>query len=239
MLVNNYKVLAQIYNHLMNDIEYVNWADYIYDIFEQSGNTKGNVLEIAAGNGNIAGYLSSKVKNLIISDKSVEMLKYPQLSIPKVCFDMMSIPFKCEFSFIYSTFDSINYILEFKQLKTFFKRIDTILEKGGCFTFDVALENNSIVVEKELNREGVFNGYFYSQTNKYNKKKRVHENTFYILDPTGSHYEEIHLQKIYKFEEYFKAIENTKLYVKSCYNAFTFKDATPEDERIQFVLKKR
>ncbi len=239
MLVNNYKIVAQIYNHLMNDIQYDSWADYIFDIYKDNVKKNGCVLEIAAGSGLIAGFLAEKFENLIITDKSNSMLATSQSLILKVCCDMTAMPFKNKFSFIYSTFDSVNYILEFKKLKCFFSQIERLLEKGGCFTFDVALENNSYIVEKELNREGVFNGYFYSQSNKYNKKKRIHENIFYIMGPDGKHFEEIHLQKIYRFEEYFKALEGTKLYIKDCFNAFTFDDANPENDRIQFVLIKR
>ncbi len=239
MLVNNYKIVASIYNHLMNDIEYDLWAEYIYDIYKSNVKKDGFVLELAAGCGNIAAKLTNKFSEFIITDKSDAMLKLSEATIPKICCDMKDLPFKNKFKFIYSTFDSVNYILDFPSLKKFFSQIENMLVKGGCFTFDVALENNSFIVEKELNREGVYNGYFYSQTNKYNRKKRIHENTFYIMGPDGKHYEEIHLQKIYKFEDYFKALENSKLYIKDCFNSFSFDDANPENERIQFVLIKR
>jgi ubiquinone/menaquinone biosynthesis C-methylase UbiE len=240
MLVNNYKIVAQIYNHLMNDVQYDIWANYIFDIYNVNAKKKNDkVLEIAAGSGIIAGLLEKRIKNLIITDISYPMLLNSMIKAPKVCCDMKALPFKNTFTFIYSTFDSINYLLDYKELKAFFRNIEFILEKDGCFTFDVALENNSYVVEKELNREGVYNGYFYSQSNKYYKRKRIHENTFYIIAPDGKHFEEIHLQKIYRFDEYFKALEGTKLYVKDCYNAFTFDEANAENERVQFVLKKR
>ncbi|MFH0734407.1 MAG: class I SAM-dependent methyltransferase [bacterium] len=239
MLVNNYKAISNIYNHLMIEIEYQEWADYIYDIYKKNKLPKGYSLELACGNGMVAKYLSPKLQHFIISDKSKEMLHtITEFKSNKICFDMLYLPLKNKYSFIYATFDSINYITDYKKLKLFFKNIDSVLVKGGCFTFDVSLEKNSLIVENELNREGIFNGYHYNQQSKYNKKNRIHENSFIIISPEGKHYEEIHIQKIYKFEDYFKAIDGTKLFVTSCYNSFSFDDAKPTDERVQFILKK-
>ncbi len=241
MLVDNYKVLAEIYNHLMYEVNYEAWAKYIYLIYVKNVKKKENILELASGCGNVSMHFGKNVKNLFITDKSFEMLKNtePKNYFNKVCCNMLWLPFKNKFNFIYSTFDSINYLLDFETLQVFFERIQNYIEKGGIFTFDVSLEKNSYIAEKILNREGVYNGYFYSQQSKYDKKKRIHENTFSIISPDGKNYEEIHLQRIYDIEDYFRAISKTNLYVKECYNAFTFDDFTSESERVQFILKKR
>ena len=156
MLVNNYKAIANIYNHLMIEIEYIEWADYIYDIYRKNRIPKGYSLELACGNGILAKFLSPKFNNFFISDKSKEMLfTIPEFNQNKICFDMLYIPLKNKYSFIYSTFDSVNYITNINNLKLFFANIDRLLIKGGCFTFDVSLEKNSLIVENDLNREGI------------------------------------------------------------------------------------
>jgi len=240
MLVENYKQLSFIYNHLMHEISYKEWADYIYAIYKKHKLPKGYSLELACGNGLIASELQKKIKLLVVSDKSKDMLKsFTIKGANKVCFDMINLPLNNKYAFIYSTFDSINYLTDYKKIKLFFKNIDNVLLPGGCLTFDVSLEKNSFTVEETLNREGVYNGYFYKQQSSYDKKKRIHENNFLIITPEGKHFEEIHIQKIYKFEEYFSAIEKTNLYVSNCYNSFSFDDASDSDERAQFVIKKR
>lgn len=240
MFVDNYKVIALIYDHLMAEIDYDSWTLYINEIKKKNKIKSGATLEIACGSGKIAELLMNSDEHLYVGDKSLSMLKnIKSKNLPKICFDMTFLPFKNQFSFIYSTFDSVNYILEKKQLKLFFKAIDKILAPKGCFTFDVSLENNSYKVIEELNREGVYQGYYYRQQSNFNKTKKIHENNFLIISPDGEHYEEIHLQKIYGFNDYFSALENTNLYVSNCYNAFTFDDAEPSDERAQFVIKKR
>ncbi len=240
MFVDNYKIVALIYDHLMTEIDYKGWTLYINEIKKKNKIKNGLTLEIACGSGKIAELLQNSVEHLYVGDKSFSMLKnIKSETIPKICFDMTMFPFKHQFSFIYSTFDSINYILEKKQLKKFFASIDKILAPKGCFTFDVSLENNSYRVIEELNREGVYQGFYYRQQSSYNKRKKIHENNFLVISPEGEHYEEIHLQKIYKFYDYFSVLENTNLYVSNCYNAFTFEDADPSDERAQFVIRKR
>ena len=56
--------------------------------------------------------------------------------------------------------------------------------------------------------------------------------------PDGKKYREIHKQRIYDFYFYFDVIEKNGLYVAECFDAFTFKDASPNSERAQFILKK-
>lgn len=240
MFVENYKIVALIYDHMMAEIDYDAWSLYIKEIKKKNKIKTGLSLEIACGSGKIAEVLQNSIENLYVSDKSLSMLKIIKANnIPKICFDMNFLPFKNQFSFIYSTFDSINYILDKSQLKKFFESIDKILAPKGCFTFDVSLENNSYKVIEELNREGVYQGFYYRQQSSFNKKKKIHENNFLIISPEGEHYEEIHLQKIYEFYDYFSVLENTNLYVSNCYTAFSFDDADPSDERAQFVIKKR
>ncbi len=234
-----YSAIAPIYDYLMRSVDYKGWADYIYSIYELEDLKKGSVLELGAGTGKLSHILLNKFNKLIITDLSLEMLVFNKSkSANHVACDMSSLPFKCNFGFIYSCFDSVNYLLTKRKLKLFFDAVADILDEKGCFTFDVSLENNSLRYQSSLNRKGSLNSIKYEQKSYYSLKERTHYNKFKIIT-NGDIYEEIHKQKIYKFIEYFEILENSKLYVENCFNAFSFEDANDSSERVQFLLKKR
>jgi ubiquinone/menaquinone biosynthesis C-methylase UbiE len=236
----SYNHLAKFYSHLMRGIDYGIWADYISVLAKELKKKNPNVLEIACGSGNIARNLKKEFKNYIVSDLSASMMnQLDEENIAKVCCDMTALPFKRKFDFVFSTFDSVNYLLTKEKFTKFLAEVSSVLNNEGILTFDVSLENNSLRYQKYLNRKGKLDGIKYIQHSKYNEKSRIHYNHFEITLADGSKYEEIHKQKIYRFEDYFLFIENSDFFVSGCYETFTFTNANAETERAQFILKKK
>lgn len=238
--VSNYSAVAEIYPHIMRSIDYKKWAEYIYQISKEVKKKDISVLELASGTGHTASNLKTKIKKIIISD-----LSYPMLSnlndsqLSKVCCDMKSLPFKKKFDFIFSTFDSINYITRKENINKLLCDVGRCLTDNGLFAFDVSLEKNSLKYEKYLNRRGKVNGVVFQQRSFFDKRTRIHYNHFELTLANGKKVEEIHKQKIYLFEDYFNFVEKSDFYVYKCYKAFTFENADENTERAQFILKKK
>ena len=222
----------------MKTISYHDWGKYISDLKEFYASDAKSFLEIAAGSGKLALYLSRIFPNLILLDISKSMLSLIDKDLKRVCADMTFLPFKEKFDFIYSTFDSINYLKNEKALQQYFNEISKILSSDGVFTFDATLENNSLKNVKRLNRKGKFHNILYAQKSFYNSENKTHVNEFKVKLENGQIFEEVHSQKIYNFELYFELADNAGLYVVACFDSFTFEDASSESERIQFVMKK-
>jgi len=233
-----YKVVSLIYDHLMRSITYHDWAMYISDLQAFYFAKAETYLEIAAGSGKLAFYLSKIFPNLVLLDLSQSMVALLDENSKRVCADMTMLPFKSKFDFIYSTFDSINYLTSKEELQKYFNEISKIMSDDGVFTFDASLENNSIKNVKRLNRKGKTDRLLYKQISKYDIDKKVHKNRFKVKLENGEIIEEVHTQKIYDFELYFEIAENSGLYVVDCFDSFTFEDANSESERIQFIMKK-
>ncbi len=240
MQTESYNHLAKFYSHLMRGIDYKIWADYIDVICREVKQKNPLVLEIACGTGNIAREFATRFKNYFVSDLSYPMLaQLKDLQLPKICCDMMALPFKQKYDFVFSTFDSVNYLLTKENFLKFLAEVSSVLKPSGILTFDVSLEMNSLRYQKYLNRGGKLDGIKYVQRSKFNEKTRIHFNHFVITLPDGSVVEEIHKQKIYPFEDYFKFIDGSDFYVSGCYETFSFDNANPETERAQFILKKK
>ena len=238
--VSNYSAIAEIYPHIMRSIDYVKWADYIFQISTELKKKNPSVLELASGTGEVAAQLKSQIKKIFVSDLSFLMLSYyKNTGLQKVCCDMKSLPFKKKFDYIFSTFDSINYLRTKESVCKLFADVSSCLSEEGIFTFDVGLEKNSTKYEKYLNRRGKVGGIIFEQRSIFNKRTRIHYNIFKLTLANGKKVEEIHKQKIYLFEDYFDLIDKSDFYVHNCFKAFTFENADSNTERAQFILKKK
>ena len=233
-----YQVLYLIYPHLMNRIKYDKWADYLFELVKKDCPKKSKVLELAAGDCSFANYFSNYYPSLIVTDISWWMLKMNKYRINKICCNMLHPPFKSKFDLIYSNFDSINYILSGRLLLKLFTEIYLLLNDNGIFIFDVSLKKNSYLHVKGNNREGKYKGLTFRQSSTFNSSSGMHINKFNIKLANGDEYSEIHKEKIYAFDTYFKLIDKTSLYVVDCYESFTFKPGNKNSDRVQFILKK-
>lgn len=237
--IKNYEKLSFVYSHIMRSVNYKRWALYLRDISKKYLIKNPNTLELAAGNCSLAGNMIKYFPNLIATDLSFEMLTNSEYnSFPKVCCSMTYIPFNNKFEFIYSTFDSVNYLLSKEKLKKLFINVYDILSDDGLFTFDASLENNSIKHANQTWRKEKYKEIQYKHKSEYNEKTKIHKNIFQLILPDKSVYFEIHKQKVYPFEVYFDLLEKSNLYVVECLETFSFLQGKPESDRVQFLVKK-
>lgn len=237
--VKPYSQFSQVYSHLMNSVDYSFWANYISEIHAALGKKTDIALELASGDCKLSKYLSKEFQSIYLTDISLEMLKLNRTKHYAVCCDMQSLPFKIKFDFIYSAFDSINYLNNEDILQRFFNNIKLNLSSSGYFVFDVALKSNSIKHLKNLNRKGTFKGIKYKQISEFDDVNNLHLNKVEIQQRDGKIYKEVHIQKIYDFYYYFEVLELAELFVSECFDAFSFEDGTPNSERVQFIVKRK
>ena len=234
-----YDKLPAIYEYLMRKVSYQTWAHYLDSLVSEHLSSRCRVLELAAGNCKLANYLVNYYPGIIATDLSKNMLSSDKKNrMIKVCCDMSSLPFKKHFDLVYSTFDSVNYLRSRKSLLKMFKEVAGILNEDGIFTFDASMERNSLIHSKVPERKGVYKGVEFLQKSEYNPVTRVHTNTFKMKLKNGEEYSEIHKQKIFAFETYFDLLDRAGFYVIKCYDSFTYRDGSPDSERLQFLAKK-
>src|SRR4030065_2201467 len=239
MKLRPFEKVAAIYDAMMKKLDYESWSNYILDLAHTYIDDSARVLELGAGSCKVAGYISARYKNYYATDISLSMLKSSgKNNLKKICCDMTELPLKTKFDFIFSNFDGVNYILKQKHLVRLFNEVFFLLERDGVFTFDVSLESNSLnfVISKSV--EGRCNGYSFRRVSQYNKLSRIHSNHFYIRDESGVEFKEVHREKIYKIDTYFKLAKKAGFYTEACNDCFTFKDVNSKSERAQFIMKK-
>lgn len=141
MLNKSYKEFSQIYDLLMDDIDYEKWTSFIINKVEGSR----KILEAACGTGSITRLLSEKNFRVTAFDLSEDMLMraYEKLGrspgVRLLNMDMTSFKIDDKFDASICCCDGINYITENEVLK-FFNNVYNHLNDNSRFIFDMSTE---------------------------------------------------------------------------------------------------
>src|SRR5690606_6542365 len=132
-----YKNMAFVYDELMDDIDYEGWFNYIRKIFSKYEKNPKSILEMACGTGNLSYYLAREGYDLTCFDISSDMLSiaynklYEFKNVTILKQDMTDFNLFKKFDCILSICDSINYIIDEKDLVNTFKRVREHLKEDG------------------------------------------------------------------------------------------------------------
>ncbi|MDU4670786.1 MAG: class I SAM-dependent methyltransferase [Finegoldia magna] len=174
-----YKEFAYIYDKLTFDIDYEEYSEVIKKELKKLDIKPESILELGIGSGNMTKYFYNSSINYTGVDLSKEMLKicadkFPNISI--INEDLCQLQLTKNYDFIFSTLDTINYILDSEKLQNLFSNINENFT--GVFMFDVntpyklidVMGNNQFVYEYE--------DIFYTWVNQYYEEDNLID--FYI-----------------------------------------------------------
>lgn len=235
----NYSALARVYDHLMRTIDYDSWAKYLFMAHDGYGGRFGSALELAAGSGNISLRLAPKFREYVCSDLSWRMLGQKDVDgASRVACDMTALPFAREFDAMFVVFDSVNYLLEKDRVLAFLNEAARLLGVDGLLHFDASLERNSLrhTTPKRSRRQS--NGVAYEQVSRYDRRTKIHTNTFSVEAPNEPRVVERHRQRIYSVKEIVELINASDLELVDCLEGFTFRGYREEGTRAQFIARK-
>lgn len=240
-----YNKFAYIYDELMKDVDYKNWYLYIENVFNKFHKTPEDVLEMACGTGNLSYYLGKKGYDLTCFDISNDMLSiaYNKLqnfrNVKIINQNMIDFNINKKFDAIISICDSINYILDEKDLLKTFKNVKKHLHKDGIFIFDInshyklsqIIGNNTFIEDRE--------DIYYIWQNYFDEKSNIAEFyiTFFTMDKDGKYirFEEEHVERAYSTEEITQLLHSASFKEIYMYNGLSFEEIHDKSERISFI----
>jgi len=244
-----YDNFAQIYDLLMDDVDYKKWAEYLHHLIERhKGINISTVLDLACGTGNITIPMARLGYNLWGIDASEQMLSIAEnkarIHGEKIKFlrqDMRDLHLTKKFDAVICACDGINYITDKNELNKVFQGVNRILNPGGIFIFDISsfykleriLGNNIFIEEK--------NGIFYSWENEFDDNSSIVTMRLNFFVPDGKLYrriEEIHIQKAYKVEDVYEILIKTDFRDIEVFDEFRYTEPDEKSERIFFAVKK-
>ena len=140
-----YQAFAELYDELMDDVDYESWADYYTRLLSIYGVRNGKICECACGTGGLTIPLYRRGFQMTGVDISREMLweaaqKSRKLGIamPFVQQDMKALNLHRPMDAVLATCDGVNYLLTEEDLLCFFRAAHRAVKPGGALIFDVS-----------------------------------------------------------------------------------------------------
>lgn len=191
-----YQELAPYYDRLVQDEEATRmWVDFV-----QAHCTKGNMLELACGSGDIAIQLAKLGYDMIATDYSEAMMdiaktKEDQELVNWQSMDMRDFHEMKPVDGILCFCDSLNYLLEETELLKVFKQSYQQLQDDGVLLFDVHSKDRIKEFEEEYVEDGYLDTIAY-QWSIYCEDDDLFQ-TFAFYDEEAKVRLEQHHQRIY------------------------------------------
>lgn len=189
-----YTSFAEVYDQLMDNVNYERWADFYAQMLRSGGVENGRVCECACGTGGLTLPLARRGFQMTGVDLSQEMLwiaaqkaRKQGLGLPFIQQDMRQLHLHRQMDAVLATCDGVNYLLTDEDVCAFFRAAYAAIRPGGMLIFDVStpwkLENvlgNEMICE---DREDVT----YMWQNRYHEKTGICDMTlcFFLREKDG------------------------------------------------------
>lgn len=252
-ILNEYSVLAQIYDHVMYDVDYELWARFIDDILQVHHPRPEELLELACGTGTLSLSLDQIPEyNILATDKSSAMLRQARSKASEknagVQFrqmDFTDIDLNQTFDAAILLFDSLNYLHSTDKILNLMEDVEDILNTNGLFIFDFTTPKNSNLAVKTLDNEtgSAPKNIQYHRRSHFDEETRLHTNDFHIRQwneertKVQKSYRELHQQKIYSLSEIVHILEQTNFNIVAKYSGFDLVEADEDSLRITIVAR--
>ncbi len=140
-----YQGFAEIYDELMNDVNYERWAEHYARLLSIYGIRSGKICECACGTGGLTLPFHRLGFQMTGVDLSREMLwqaaqkaRKNGIAIPFVQQDMKALNLHRPMDAVLATCDGVNYLLTEEDLLSFFRSAARSIRPGGALVFDVS-----------------------------------------------------------------------------------------------------
>lgn len=234
--------IAKYYDILMKDVDYDGWIQYILDMTKLFDVKLSPLLDITCGTGNSILPLIERNIKIVGIDNSLEMLKFAKLKLPELTFVQASaqnLPFNRYFNFAISIFDSLNYILNYKDLLDAFYSVAESLLVESHFIFDMNTPYGlEVISQHNIRRENT--DLISVWRNLYNKKEQLltlHLTLFVKRGNKWSRVDEIHREKGYSEYDVVSGLKKTGFKVLGTFKCFEQSNVDRFTKRILYVAK--
>lgn len=238
-----YESFARVYDELMDEVPYEEWADFIRQKLGEYAIKEGLMLELGCGTGKMMELMGDAGFDMIGVDSSMEMLQIAQEKSQEgnkdflyLWQDMREFELYGTVRAVISICDSINYITNPEELTQVFRLVNNYLDPGGIFLFDFNTEykyrelmGETVIAE---DREDVSFIWY----NSYDEAEHFNEIDLrvFVREEDGRYrkFEEEHLQRGYTLSEIKQMLHEAGMEFLAAYDGYTGRSADEKSERI-------
>ena len=246
--VEAYNAFAKVYDVFMEDTPYEKWKDFIFKELEKYKVTPKIMCDLGCGTGTLSRLFAKEGIEMIGIDGSEEMLMEArelameeELNILYLMQEMSEFELYGTVDVIYSSCDSLNYLLEEEALKQTFKWVNNYLEPKGLFIFDMNMpyKYKNILGEHVFAQQSEDAAYIWE--NYYDEEEQMNEFivNFFIQNEEGTYErtEEEHYQRAYELEHIKRLLKEAGLELLAVYDDYSDLPYTEQTERATFVAR--
>ncbi len=244
-----YTSFAEVYDQLMDNVDYESWADFYRELLSSCGVPGGKVCECACGTGSLTIPLMRRGYQMTGVDLSQEMLwiaaqkaRRLGLGIPFVQQDMRRFRLHRQMDAVIATCDGVNYLLTDEDVSAFLQAAYEALRPGGVIAFDVStpwkLQNvlgNELICE---DRDDVT----YMWQNSFSKKTGVVEMNlcFFLREKDGRYrrIDETQKQKAHQADKLAALLESCGFTDVRMYGNSRLEAPREREQRWHFAARK-
>ena len=207
------------------------------------------VLDLGCGTGSLTGLLAEAGYDMIGIDNSGEML---QMAMDKraasgqdilyLLQDMREFELYGTVRAVVSICDSMNYMMEYRDLVQVFRLVNNYLDPRGVFIFDL----NTEYKYRELLADNTFaearEESSFIWDNFYDESSGINEYDLTLFIREGQlyrKYEETHFQKAYSLDEVKRAALEAGMEFVAAYDACTRNPVREDSERIYVIMREQ
>lgn len=243
--MGSYENFARVYDKLMDNVPYEEWAQFILNLLQDRKITEGLVLELGCGTGKLMTLLGKAGFDMIGVDNSVEMLQIAREKTSQdflyLLQDMREFELYGTVKAVISVCDSVNYITKKEELRKVFQLVNNYLDPEGVFIFDFNTEykyreliGETVIAE---DREDVSFIWF----NEYDEDSHLNDIDLKVfVQEEGDIYrkfQEEHIQRGYTLDEIKQLLEESGLIFLEAYEEYTMQAPQPDSGRIVVVAQ--
>ena len=245
--VQPYSKLALMYDNVMSHVNYKEWSRFINTIINKWHAPTRSMLDVSCGTGS---FLNSVMRSSNIElfgfDGSHEMVQQAKKKLvtktgmaPVWQGDMVQYKIRTPVDIIVSLYDSINYLIDQKDIEKFLTCCHQNIRNNGLLIFDICTRKNSIDHFDDYYDTGGGADYEYRRKSKFDRKLNLHYNFFKLnFRKSDMIFAENHIQKIYYIHEILQFISQSGFGIIAILDGFSFRNASEDSFRVHFVLRK-
>lgn len=245
-----YETYARVYDRSGQIAYALKMLPYLDEVLTRHAFIGDSAVDVACGSGTLALGLAQKGWRVYGVDASPDMLaqarqKAAALDRPAAVTwlqaDVREFSLPETVDLATSTYDSLNYLLTFDDLRRAFRCVAGALRPGGLFVFDMNTEcaflqnwNDTVYFVEDEDLTIVIKSIYDAET-------RQATATITGLIRRGELYErfqEIHTERAYSRAQVIAALESSGFQVTAAYTCFTFELADDESQRILWAARK-
>jgi len=241
-----YSGFAKGYDLVMRDVDFEEWARHILRLAQRHKFRGKRILNLACGTGVMEPTWTAKGFEVLGIDQSAEMIEEARRKnshLGKVRFevgDMREFDLGERFDLITCLYDSLNYLTDPAEVKSFLGCVKRHLEPEGGFIFDVATESNILENFTSTTYAENLEEFAYIWENGYNLKTKIctSDFAFFHRNPkTGEFIRrmETHYQRMYTTREITSWLGAGGFHSLALYDGVTLETVHSGSDRIHFV----